>query len=71
MATMTLRLNDDDAEMVRRFAQFEGKTLSEFIRDTVFDKIEDAHDLAALRKAMADDDGVRLTHDEVKRELGL
>ncbi|MGV9181921.1 type II toxin-antitoxin system RelB family antitoxin [Arcanobacterium canis] len=71
MVTMTLRVNDKDAELVRRYADFEGKTISDFIRDAIFEKIEDAHDIASLRKAIAEDDGTRYTLDEVEKMLSL
>ena len=71
MATMTVRLDDRDAAVVRRYAEFEGKSLSDFIRDAIFERIEDEQDLAELRAAIAEDDGVRYSHDEVLKELGL
>ena len=71
MPTMTMRLDETDAEVVRKYAEFEGKTISDFIRDAVFEKIEDQEDLATLREAIAVDDGVRYTHEQVLAELGL
>ena len=71
MSTMTMRLDETDAEVVRKYAEFEGKTISDFIRDAVFEKIEDQQDLATLREAIAVDDGVRYTHEQVLAELGL
>ena len=71
MSTMTMRIDDTDAAVVRKYAKFEGKTISDFIRDAVFEKIEDSEDLAALRAAVAEDDGTRYTHDQVLTELGL
>ena len=71
MPTMTMRLAETDAEVVRKYAEFEGKTISDFIRDAVFEKIEDQQDLATLREAIAVDDGVRYTHEQVLAELGL
>ena len=71
MPTMTMRLDETDAEVVRKYAEFEGKTISGFIRDAVFEKIEDQQDLATLREAIAVDDGVRYTHEQVLAELGL
>lgn len=71
MPTMTIRLDETDAEVVRKYAEFEGKTISDFIRDAVFEKIEDQQDLATLREAIAVDDGVRYTHEQVLTELGL
>ena len=59
MPTMTMRLDETDAEVVRKYAEFEGKTISDFVRDAVFEKIEDQQDLATLREAVAADNGVR------------
>ena len=53
MPTMTMRLDETDAEVVRKYAEFEGKTISDFVRDAVFEKIEDQQDLATLREAIA------------------
>ena len=71
MATMTMRLSDADATVIRKYASFEGKSISDFMRDAVLEKIEDQEDLSALRKAVAEDDGVRLSHAEVLAELGF
>ena len=71
MATMTLRMDDRDAEIVRNMARFEGKSISDFIREAVYEVIEDRMDLAELRKAVAEDDGTRYANDQVLAELGL
>lgn len=71
MSTLTMRIDDVDAAVVRKYAMFEGKTISDFIRDAVFEKIEDQEDLKALRSAIAEDDGMRYAHDRVLSELGL
>lgn len=71
MATMTMRLDETDAAIVRKFAEFEEKAISNFVRDAVFEKIEDQQDLATLHKAIAADNGVRHSHEQVLSELGL
>ncbi len=71
MSTMTMHIDDADADIIRRHAELEGKTISDFIRDAVFEKIEEQEDLATLRAAIAADDGTRHTHEQVLRELGL
>ena len=71
MSTMTMRVDDADAAIVRKYAKFEGKTISDFIRDAVFEKIEDQEDLATLRAEIAEDDGTRYSHEQVLDELGL
>lgn len=71
MTTMTLRLDDVDAQIVRKYAKFEGKSISDFIRDAIFERIADEEDLATLRQAIEEDDGVRYSHADVLKELGL
>ena len=71
MATMTMRLDDDEAAVVRRYAEFSGVTISDFIRTAVMEKIEDQQDLATLTQALAEDDGTRVSHEDVLAELGL
>lgn len=71
MTTMTMRLSDSDAQLVRQYAGFEGKSISDFIRDAVFEWIEDQEDIALLEKALKEDDGTRYSHAQVLEELGL
>ncbi|PHP52480.1 hypothetical protein BW737_004105 [Actinomyces ruminis] len=69
MSTMTVRMNEQDAELVRKFAQFEGVTVSDFARTAILEKIEDSYDLQELREAIAQDSGERFSIDEILSEL--
>lgn len=69
MATMTVRMSSEDAELVRKFAAFEGVTISDFARSAILEKIEDTYDLQELRKANAEDNGERFSIDEILAEL--
>ncbi|MCA0290522.1 MAG: DUF6290 family protein [Actinobacteria bacterium] len=69
MSTMTVRMNDKDAELVRKFAQFEGVSISDFARTAILEKIEDSYDLQELRAAIAQDAGERFGIDEILTEL--
>lgn len=71
MSTIIVRVNDADAQIVRKYAKFEGKTVSDFVHDAVFEKIEDQEDLATLRDIMAADDGTRYRHERILAELDL
>ncbi|WP_303155216.1 type II toxin-antitoxin system RelB family antitoxin [Corynebacterium sp.] len=66
---MTVRMSEEDAELVRKFAHFEGVTISDFVRSAILEKIEDAHDLQELRDAVAQDSGERLSMDDILSEL--
>ena len=71
--TISLRLTDDEAALMKNYAQMSGMTMSELVRKCVFDRIEDEYDLAAFRAAMDEfrDDPTTFTLDEVEKELGL
>ncbi|KXZ58798.1 MULTISPECIES: type II toxin-antitoxin system RelB family antitoxin [Brevibacterium] len=69
MSTMTVRMSDEDAALVRKYADFEGITISDFARSAILEKIEDSYDLQELREAIAEDTGERFSIDEVLEEL--
>jgi len=62
-------MDDNDAELVRKYARFEGVTLSDFARNAILEKIEDAHDLQGLRDTIAHDTGERYSLDEILADL--
>ena len=71
MTTMTLRINQEDSELIKKFAATHDLSLSDFARQAMLEKIEDDYDIVELKKAMMADDGTRYTMAEVKKQLGL
>ncbi|MGV9188114.1 type II toxin-antitoxin system RelB family antitoxin [Arcanobacterium canis] len=69
MNTMTVRMSAEDAALIRKFAKFEGITISDFARSAILEKIEDSYDLQELREAIAKDDGERFSIDDILGEL--
>lgn len=69
MTNVNLRISDADAELARKFAALEGKSFSDFARESIFEKIEDYDDLEELRCAVAEDSGKRYSQTEVLAEL--
>ena len=69
--TISLRLNDKDSELIRAYASMHGMTVSELVRRTVLERIEDEYDLKAYEKAMEEyrKNPVTFTHAEVCRML--
>jgi RHH-type rel operon transcriptional repressor/antitoxin RelB len=70
---ISLRLNDQDAKLFKKYAELKGMSVSELVRQSVFEKIEDEYDLEAYEKARADyqENSVTYSLDDVKEELGL
>jgi len=71
MTTMTLRINEQDSDLIKNYVQMHGLTISEFTRQAMLERIEDDYDLRILRQAMAEDDGQRISHEEIMKEFGL
>ena len=68
--TMGVRFSEEERSWIEEFAKFNGKTVSEVIREAVLEAIEDAIDVHEYKKALEEDDGARYTMEEVMRELG-
>ena len=71
--TMSVRLSNEDSELFKRYAAMHGISVSELVRQSVMERIEDEYDLKVYEKALAEyeKNPVTYTMDEVGRELGL
>jgi uncharacterized protein (DUF1778 family) len=70
---ISLRLSDQDNKLIRDFADLYGMSVSEFIRNTVIERIEDEIDIQEYKKAMDElaDDPTTYNMEEAKVLLGL
>lgn len=71
--TISLRLSERESDLFKRYADLNGITVSELVRQSVLSRIEDEYDLKAYDAAMAAylTDSVTYSLDEVEKELGL
>ena len=71
--TISLRLNDEDTVLFKKYAELNGITVSELLRQSVIERIEDEYDLNAYKEAMAEfkKNPVTYSLDELEKELGL
>lgn len=71
--TISLRLNEEDALLIKKYAQLNKLSVSDLIRQAVMDRIETEYDLEMFDKAMAEyrENPVTYSLDDVERELGL
>lgn len=70
---ISLRLTEREGDLFKRYADINGITVSELIRQSVTASIEDKYDLQAYDKAYAayQEDPTTYSHEEVKRMLEL
>ena len=72
MSTISIRTNVHEKELIQRYADFFGVSMSDFVRQAVLDRIEDLADLADLEIYERDFDFDRETlfsHDEILEKL--
>lgn len=71
--TISLRLNEEDALLIKKYAELNKLSVSDLIRQAVMDRIETEYDLEMFDKAMAEyrENPVTYSLDDVERELGL
>ena len=71
--TISLRLNDEDTLLIKKYAELNKLSVSELIRQTVMERIENEYDLEMFNNAMVEYNNNPVTHslDEVEKELGL
>ncbi|SRR5699024_11758975 len=71
--TISLRLSNEDFLLIKKYAELKKMSVSELVRQSVMERIEDEYDLKAYQKAMENfrKDPTTYSLDEVERELGL
>lgn len=71
--TISLRLNEEDSILFKKYAEIQGISMSELIRQSVLERIETEYDLAAYEKAIAEYRANPVTYslDAMEKELGL
>ncbi len=71
--TISLRLSEQDTMIIKEYAELNKISVSELIRQSVMERIEEEYDLEMFRKAMDrhKENPVTYSLDEVERELGL
>ena len=65
--TISLRLSEEENALFKAYAEIKGMSLSEMVRKTVLEKIEDEYDLSSFNEAMEEykKNPVTYTHEEV------
>jgi hypothetical protein len=73
MNIITLRINDDENKLVRDYAKANNTSISELMRTSVLEKIEDDIDLKLYYQGMKDhkENPQDISFDEMMSELGF
>ena len=71
MTTISLRLSDADSMLIKKYAELNGISVSELVRQAVMDRIETEYDLRAYERAIEEyrKNPITYSHEEVVRML--
>ena len=71
--TISLRLNEADSMLFKKYAELHGISVSELLRRSVIEHIEEEYDVQAYEEAIAEyhENPITYSLDEVEKELGL
>lgn len=71
--TVSLRLNEEEERLIKKYAEIKNMSLSELFRNALIEKIEDEYDLKSYKKAVEEykKNPKTYTLEEVKKELGI
>ena len=69
--TFSLRLSDQDSALIKKYAELNKMSVSELLRQSVMERIEDEYDLKIYNKAMEEyrKNPVTYSHEEIKKKL--
>lgn len=71
--TISVRLNQEETDLFKTYAELNNLSLSDMIRNAVLEKIEDEYDLKCYEEAIKEYQKNPVTYslEEVEKELGL
>lgn len=50
MSVVSIRFNDDEEEILKNYVKSKGINLSQYIKNTIFEKIEEEYDLKSVQE---------------------
>ena len=68
---LTLRVSPEEKELIEKYAKFEGKSISDYIRNLFYERIEDIEDQKFIKEYEKNKDNEEfIPFDEAMKELG-
>lgn len=74
MSIISVRTTEEEKRLIQEYSEFLGMTMSEFIKTSVAEKIEDLFDLASIEnyeKKVKEGLNQSYSHEDIMKEFGL
>lgn len=70
-AILTFRVSSEEKELIEKYAKFEWKSISDYIRNLFYERIEDVEDQKSIKDYEKNKDNEEfIPFDEAMKELG-
>lgn len=71
MTVTSLRFKDEQYREIKELAEFEGVSVTIFMRQTILDRLQDENDYYEAAKNLEESNGETVSRDEIRRRLGM
>lgn len=73
MSIISIRLSDEEKDMLEKFAEFEGKSVSGYLKSLFYEKLEDFEDLKEIKSyEKSNEFGKKgIPFDDAMKDLGI
>ncbi len=71
MSIVNVRMNDKEKELIKKYAETKGSSMSDVMKQAVFALIEDEIDLEIYNQAILRKEEKTYTHNQVLKELDI
>lgn len=74
MSVISIRLNENEEKVIKKYIEAKGLSVSQYIKDLIFEKIEDEYDLEVIQEYVkSKDEGTLelISFEEASKEWGI
>ncbi|AYW48394.1 hypothetical protein C7K38_08460 [Tetragenococcus osmophilus] len=71
MVVTSLRFKDEQYQEIKELAEFEGVSVTTFMRQTILDRLQDEKSYYEAVQSLEESNGESVSSDEIKRRLGM
>ena len=71
MAHVSIRLSENEKQIIENYAKWLDTSVSDMIKNVLFEKIEDDYDLKLIAAYEAEPEHKTYSHEEIGKMLGL
>ena len=69
MSVISIRVSDEEKDMLEKFAEFEGKSVSGYLKSLFYEKLDDFEDIQSIKEFEKEKNVVTYSHEEAWKNI--